>query len=584
LFFAVLLAILAVAASGIGLMRERVLGSFSDYAVQIELDRLSELSGELERQYKAGKGWGFIPAQGREDWIKSELARLRDQPVVFARGAETDGPQNSANAAPRPVVFARSAETHGPQNSASAAPRPMDSRAAHENDDGAARLRNQTVVFARSAETHGPQNSANAAPRPMDYRAPPAELPPLPAPPAPPLPPTPPSPASPESPGSTIAPPAAPEPPASPVAPDTDPGQLGLLDRISLVDATGAWLAGRQPGAEPYARRAIVVDGSTAGYLQVAKPLRPNDAMALAFLEQLGDSLVLIVAASVILSALAAVLLASHFRQPIHRLAAGAARLSEGDFATRIEVERSDELGELANAFNRLAGKLAEAESSRRAWVADTSHELRTPIAVLRAQLEAIQDGVRTASPETVASMLRQVLALNKLVDELYTLAQSDVGELALEPAAAQLAPLVQAHALAFEDRMAAAGLALAVDRLPDAQVRIDARRIGQVLDNLLENCVRYTDPGGRVVLHGAIDGGLALIHIDDSKPGVPDGALSRLAERFYRVDASRSRARGGAGLGLALCERIVAAHGGTLAFSHSPLGGLRATLTLPLA
>jgi two-component system sensor histidine kinase BaeS len=105
-----------------------------------------------------------------------------------------------------------------------------------------------------------------------------------------------------------------------------------------------------------------------------------------------------------------------------------------------------------------------------------------------------------------------------------------------------------------------------------------------QVLDNLFENSLRYTAPGGRVHLHAQVDSGGMHLHLDDSAPGVPDDALARLGERFYRVDASRSRAHGGAGLGLALCRRLLDAQGGTLVFAHAPGGGLRATLTLPPA
>ncbi|MBW8899046.1 MAG: HAMP domain-containing protein, partial [Massilia sp.] len=168
-----------------------------------------------------------------------------------------------------------------------------------------------------------------------------------------------------------------------------------------------------------------------------------------------------IVAASIVLSALAAVLLAAHFRKPIHRLADGARALAEGDYAIRLPLGRSDELGELAHSFNQLAGKLGAAEASRRQWVADTSHELRTPLSVLRAQLEAIEDGVRHADPETVAAMLRQVLSLNKLIDELYALARADVGELDLQRQRVDLWQLATEQAAAFADKFAAAGLRL---------------------------------------------------------------------------------------------------------------------------
>jgi two-component system sensor histidine kinase BaeS len=110
-----------------------------------------------------------------------------------------------------------------------------------------------------------------------------------------------------------------------------------------------------------------------------------------------------------------------------------------------------------------------------------------------------------------------------------------------------------------------------------------DADRLRQVFGNLLENALRYTAAGGRVALSAQAVGGQLSITVEDSAPGVPDEALSRLAERFYRVDASRSRAQGGAGLGLALCQRIVEAHGGAMSFAHSPLGGLSVTVTLAL-
>ena len=258
--------------------------------------------------------------------------------------------------------------------------------------------------------------------------------------------------------------------------------------------------------------------------------------------------------------------------------------LEEGRYDTRLPDTRSDELGELARSFNQLAHKLASAEQSRRQWVADTSHELRTPLSVLRAQLEAIEDGVRPAGPDSVASMLRQVLALNKLIDELYALARADVGAAAYQRQQLDLWQLAAQQAQAFEQRFAAAGLALELGAAPSpALVSADPDRLRQVFANLFENCIRYGG-SGRVALHGH-DGGAALaITVDDSGPGVPDAALARLAERFYRVEASRGRAHGGAGLGLALCQRIVEGHGGTLAFARSPLGGLRVTVTLPQA
>lgn len=361
--------------------------------------------------------------------------------------------------------------------------------------------------------------------------------------------------------------------------------------RIGLLDKDRHALAGvfANPLLVTFAsidrvERPLVVDGATVGHVVVAKPLDPDDALVVAFLLQQQRTLALLALAGVLLSAFAAALLAAHFRAPIRQLVDGARRLERGDFDARLASARRDELGELADTFDRLGARLAETEHARRQWVADTSHELRTPLSVLRAQLEAIQDGIRPASADVVAGLLRHVHALSALVDDLYTLARADVGALAMHAEAfdawSLLEELVHERAAAF----GAAGLAVALGAPPARSVvRADAARIRQVLGNLLENSLRYTRAGGRVAITADVSGDALQITIDDSAPGVPADAIERLGERFFRLDASRNREQGGAGLGLALCRRIVALHGGRLAFAASPLGGLRVVLALAL-
>lgn len=487
LFATVLLSILTVAAGAVFLLRQNVLDSFGDYAVQIELDRLEELSTDLARRYARDGNWDFVPRTGQRDWIARELARLHAE--------------RRASAPPAPEA---------------------------------------------------PLASSRTAP------------PVAPAPPVPPLPPLP--------------------PPALGGPPPPDEASL-LQTRITLFDAAGVPIAGRPPGALPLARRAILVDGKTVGTLAVARTARPTDALAFAFLEQIKASLWPIAAAGVLLSALVAVLLAAHFRRPIGRLAQGARALADGRFDTRLPATRSDELGELAGHFNVLAARLEGAEEARRQWVADTSHELRTPLAVLRAQLEALQDGVRSADPEHVAAMLRQVLALSKLIDELYALARADVGALDCRRERLDLWQLAVEEAQAFGERLRTAGLTLETSAAPPATVILaDPDRMRQVLRNLFENSLRYTSAPGRLQLSARLADGRIELAIEDSAPGVPNAALARLGERFFRVDASRSRAGGGAGLGLALCKRLVEAQGGKLAFGHAPIGGLRVTLVFASA
>jgi len=492
LFCSVLLAIVGVVATAIVLMRQNVTRSVGEYALNIELDRLDELSRALAQRY-ARAGWAFLPADAaaRRSWIAREMHRL-DQ--------VRDG-----SAGTLPV-------------------------------------------------------------------APPAVL-------VPPAPPAPPAPV--QAPGAVAGVAVPPLPPLPPVPPA--PGEPDIARRVTLLDAAGAYLAGQPTGAGPSARRAVMHGAARAGYLVVTQPPQPGDALAGVFLDQLRSSLWTIGAASIALSAIAAMLLAANFRQPIERLAQGARALAAGRFDVRLAQDRGDELGDLAGSFNALAARLDAAESARRQWVADTSHELRTPLSVLRAQLEAVQDGVRSADPATVAAMLRQVLSLNALIDDLYALARLDVGVHDYTFAPVDVLALAREQALAFADKFAASGVRLAIDPLPaGAMVAADAEAVRQVLANLLENSNRYTAAGGVVRLGGSVDADAVTLTLDDSAPGVAPADLARLGQRFFRADASRSRALGGAGLGLALAHRIVAQHGGTLRFAPSPLHGLRVLVTLP--
>lgn len=361
--------------------------------------------------------------------------------------------------------------------------------------------------------------------------------------------------------------------------------------RIGLLDPDERYLAGvtAHPLVTAFASvdsflRPVVVDGAAVGYLVVSRSQDPDEELAIAFLLDQQGNLLRVAAISVLLVALTATLLAAHFRKPIRQLADGARRLENAEFDTRIELKRSDELGELAVAFNHLAARLEEMERSRQQWVADTSHELRTPLSVLRAQMEALQDGIRPATPESIALMLRHVHALSKLVDELYQLARADVGQLHYDKTSVDLWALLDQLLRGYAEKFKLAQLTLAIGPAPArARVLGDADRLGQVLTNLVENCVRYTDPGGQVAVSASVVGGELQIAIDDSAPGVPAAALQHLGERFFRVETSRSRELGGAGLGLSLCQQIVRAHGGRLSFGPSALGGLRATLALAL-
>jgi two-component system sensor histidine kinase BaeS len=239
----------------------------------------------------------------------------------------------------------------------------------------------------------------------------------------------------------------------------------------------------------------------------------------------------------------------------------------------------------LAQDFNRLAHTLERNEALRREMVADVSHELRTPLAVLRGELEALQDGVRSFTPGALASLQSEVSLLSKLIDDLYELSLADLGALSYRMLPVDMGGIASQSVDAFRERFATRKLEVvtAIDT-PSEIIEGDAQRLTQLMNNLLENALRYTDPGGTVQVSVRKDGGELVVECLDSAPGVPQEYLPRLFDRLFRVDASRSRESGGAGLGLAICLRIVESHRGTIEALPSPLGGVRVRIAFPLA
>jgi two-component system sensor histidine kinase BaeS len=362
-----------------------------------------------------------------------------------------------------------------------------------------------------------------------------------------------------------------------------------LADRAGLIDREGQLLAGYRASPLLVAlvsidriSQPILVDGRTVGSLLVARPRSADDALAVAFLIRQQGRLSVLVGLGLLLATAASLLLAYRIRRPLQALVRGAQAWGEGRFEVRVDAARRDELGDLARAFNALANRLQSAEASRRQWVADTSHELRTPLAVMCAQVEAMQDGVRPASPEHLALLGRHLAGLSRLVDDLQVLALGDAGALTVQLTSVDVAAIAIGLWDGFAPRFAAAGLSMTTGPMQVAFARADAQRLRQVLINLMENCVRHTASAGRVMLSLEVTPERCRIMLDDSAPGVPDEVLHRLGERFFRPDASRHREGGGVGLGLALSGKLMEMQGGELRFAHSPLGGLRAMVSLP--
>ena len=385
-------------------------------------------------------------------------------------------------------------------------------------------------------------------------------------------------------PPDTDGPPPDGPPPDGPRGPGPDMPPHGWRTLFWVVDQKGRVLVGpRERVPEDGSRRNIVVNGVSVGAVIASPVERLTRNTDINFDRQQKRTSWLIVALSTILAALATFPLARGLLAPVKRLVEGTHRLAAGDFTTRVAVSSSDELGRLAQDFNQLASTLERNQQMRRDLMADISHELRTPLAVLRGELEAIQDGVRKFTPDSVTSLQAEVATLTKLVDDLHQLSMSDEGALAYQKTSVDIITLLEVAAGAFRERFASRGLTIAVSLPENATVFGDGDRLMQLFNNLLENSLRYTDSGGRLLISASQTGRRIILDFADSGPGVSDQQLERLCERFYRAEGSRNRASGGSGLGLAICVNIVAAHGGTLRADHSPFGGVSITVELPL-
>ena len=356
------------------------------------------------------------------------------------------------------------------------------------------------------------------------------------------------------------------------------PDRLGLSSRLSLYDAKQQFILG-EPSNDQISYRPITVDQKVVGYLGLKPVLDQDDALSINFFSNQKRYLVLIYILTLFASLVAALLLATYFKKPIQRLLNATRELTKGNFQHQVIVKRDDELGDLSNEINELATILDQHETSRRQWVADTSHELKTPLAVLQAQIEAMQDGIRKPTPEHFDSMLRQVTSLKKLTQDLADLAQAEAQQLKFYFAEIDPWDVVLQEIENFKPKFEQAQLAISAQG-EGVKLQLDIDRFKQIMVNLLSNSIRYTEAGGEVRVHTIQDAQTWSVIVDDSPLGLSDEQIARLGERFYRVDNSRTRSTGGTGLGLALSGKIAQALGGELTFDHSPLGGLRCKLT----
>ncbi|SDJ35847.1 ATP-binding protein [Aliiruegeria lutimaris] len=369
-----------------------------------------------------------------------------------------------------------------------------------------------------------------------------------------------------------------------PPPPPHDASPMRLDARMFLMARDGTLLIPpRAPGNLSERREIPAADGSgTLGYVGLTAPRGGRSKTDLFFLKGQTKNLLLASLFAMGVSALAASLLARHLLKPIKALERGARTLTQGEFHHRIPSDRKDELGQLIEHTNVLAQSLQDARDAEKQWISDTSHELQTPLAVLRAEIEAMQDGIRKADTPTLDEMHDAVMRLSRLVADLKTLSLSREGRTAVATRLTDFSDLLNLRLDHAEMRLNETGLAVERDIEEGLDLFCDPDRMEQVMDNLIENTMRYTSVPGTIRLTAYQQGEEVIAIVDDTSPAPPEDAMDFLFKRFYRAEASRSRRLGGSGLGLSICSAIVTAHNGTITADVSPLGGLRIRIALP--
>lgn len=365
---------------------------------------------------------------------------------------------------------------------------------------------------------------------------------------------------------------------------NNEPKLNNFRNTIALLDENKQMIVGSLMPPEKTDYFPLVSDGDVVAYIQRKKFAGITNRLDKIFANKQDESFLFNALSTLLISVLVAVLISIYFQKRIKVLTHIAKQLTSGHYQERVIIKQKDELGQLGLDFNKLAKTLQINQQSQQQWIADISHELRTPIAILKGELQALDDGIRPLNQDAIRSLTQETERLNKLVEDLYQLSVSDLGALKYERESFQLLELLNEikgnFALQFEQKNL--NLILNHSISSDFLFNGDKQRLHQLLSNLLQNSLRYTDSGGQVCIECQENNETVIISISDSSPGVEAEKLSKIFDRLFRVENSRARTNGGAGLGLAIAKQIVLAHHGKIVAKSSDLGGITITIVLP--
>jgi two-component system sensor histidine kinase BaeS len=355
------------------------------------------------------------------------------------------------------------------------------------------------------------------------------------------------------------------------------PPKHGPFRKIALFDAQKNLIIGNMSPFKQHLTKAIIVAEKTVGWVGIKKKEHLSRHQDIEFLRRQAKAFYLTGFCVLLMTTLVAWWLSKHLLTPIQRLIEGTRALTSRQFNTKIEVHSSDELGQLANNFNIMAQTLEKYEKMRQQWLCDISHELRTPLAIIRGEIEAIQDGVRDFNRDALDSLHFEVQSISRIVEDLRELSAAETDTLSFKKENINPLLILRDTLKLFQTRLAQHNIQVQDDLPMDDNITLqgDADRLIQLFSNLLENTLRYVDSPGTLRIEHEYMKTQIVLNFIDSGPGVPKESIGRLFERLYRVEQSRNRTKGGSGLGLAICKNIVEMHGGKITATNVPSGGL---------
>ncbi|MEW6981808.1 ATP-binding protein [Colwelliaceae bacterium 6471] len=356
----------------------------------------------------------------------------------------------------------------------------------------------------------------------------------------------------------------------------------------ALLDSDEAFITGKVLDGVEYSKSKIRVNDKVVGFLAISKRNQLTQGYELDFIEQQQVYLWFIGVLLMSLVALVALPLARHVVEPIKLITRGVHKLTQGDYQQPIHLKRQDELGALSRDYNELAVTLSENETARKRWLANISHELRTPIVILSGELEAMLDDIRPLTKNNIASAYDELQQLKRLVEDLQQLTCADIGGMNYRKQHENLAKLLKNEMDKYHSYLSAAGMILNLD-ITDEHIAVyaDKTRLYQLFENIITNAIKYSNGTELNILlrvEKKSEQAIAVITFEDNGTGIEDTHLNNLFEYLYRVENSRNRKTGGSGLGLSICRHIVLAHQGNITAEHACSGGLAIVIKLPIA